>query len=119
MVDETEDKPAARAPREERSERIRGRGPRTERKQDRNTDTPVEAVATAEANAVEVVAEPAPDLLIDRNRPRPERSDRPERDRSDRDRPRRERNDRDDRIVGMGDDTPSFIMKSFEERRAR
>jgi superfamily II DNA/RNA helicase len=119
VVDETEDKPAARAPREERSERIRGPGPRTERKQDRNTDTPVEVVATAEANAVEVVAEPAPDLLIDRNRPRPERSDRPERDRSDRDRPRRERNDRDDRIVGMGDDTPSFIMKSFEERRAR
>jgi superfamily II DNA/RNA helicase len=64
---------------------------------------------------------------------RPERNDRPERgprnDRSDRgertdrgDRnaprgPRETRDRREERIVGMGDDTPSFILKSFEERR--
>jgi superfamily II DNA/RNA helicase len=37
----------------------------------------------------------------------------------DRDRPRRDRHDRaEDRIVGMGDDVPTFIAMSFAERRA-
>ncbi len=48
-----------------------------------------------------------------------QRDRRAERDRSERDRGRREgQGDRqNDRIMGMGDDTPSFIRMSFDERR--
>ncbi len=47
-----------------------------------------------------------------------DRAPRPPRER-DRDRPRRDRHERpEDRIVGMGDDVPTFIAMSFAERRA-
>ncbi|MBP1805897.1 DEAD/DEAH box helicase [Rubellimicrobium aerolatum] len=92
---------------EERGERrTRVRGPRRD---DRREEAPVPAPALAEA--APTAEQPRPERA-----PRPER-DHPERDRSDRDRrPRGE--PRDERIVGMGDDAPSFILKSFAERRA-
>jgi len=62
---------------------------------------------------------PAPDSDRNNDRSNDRSNDRGD-DRQNRNRPRREfageRNG--ERIVGMGDDTPSFIMKSFEERRA-
>ncbi len=99
-----------RRDRAEREERPR-RGRRTEEwaADRREARTPEPAAAAEDA------APDAPELVEAQPEARPERSQRP--DRSDRDRrPRRE--DRDDRVVGMGDDVPSFIRMSFAERRS-
>ncbi len=108
-----------------RPARSRGRGPRAERREPAPEQAPAEEAVEAQVDAGPTetqspapakAAEPAPRRP---ERDRPER-DRLERDRSERDRPRRDdRRDRrkEERIVGMGDDTPSFIMMSFEERR--
>jgi superfamily II DNA/RNA helicase len=97
-----------------------------------NTPAPVaeqdvqspEAVATAPTPATQKAAEKAPDQVADKAAdkaaPRPARQPRetakPARD----DQPARpryqDRRDNGPRIIGMGDDTPSFIAKSFEER---
>jgi ATP-dependent RNA helicase RhlE len=99
-------------PHRERGEREERRGRRRgeERKDDRREARTPEPVASA----VEEVAPEATEVQPERA----ERTQRPERDRADRDRrPRRE--DRgDDRVVGMGDDVPSFIRMSFAERRS-
>ncbi len=125
MPEETEARPARKAERE--PERTRGRGPRPERNR---AVAPVVEVETAEPVAV-VETTVQPEFKRERpERNRPER-DRPDRDRTDRgprpdrsprpDRPendnRQRREPQGDRIVGMGDDTPSFILKSFDQRR--
>ncbi len=123
VAPEAEEKPAAssRGPREERGERGRGRGPRTERKPPRKDQSDA-APAAVEPEVSAVPAEPVADIRpVPAATPAPTRS-RHDHPRSDAQRAEREtsrRDNRDDRIVGMGDDTPSFIMKSFEERRAR
>jgi superfamily II DNA/RNA helicase len=104
-------------PREVREERPRRNDRGERRSRDRREDrrdqrAPEPTPATAE------IAAPPPVEAIQEQRPeRSERPARPERDRTDRDRrPRSE--PRDERVVGMGDDVPSFIRMSFAERRA-
>lgn len=105
-------------PRREREEAPRERRSRGRRGEERR-EAP-EAVAPEPAVAAEALPEPRVERA-----PRPER-EKVERDRSERDRPDRERADRDrrpraegreDRVVGMGEDVPSFIRMSFAERR--
>jgi superfamily II DNA/RNA helicase len=103
-----EDETEARPPREDRG---RGRGPRADRKGPRKDrkepalpEQAIEAVAGDVAEPVAAVRVQADKPVADAPRP-------------NRDKPRRE--PREELIVGMGDDTPSFILKSFEERRAR
>ncbi len=110
----------ARPPREERPVREdrprpdRSRGgdkPRGEDRRSRKREEPREE-AVLETVAAEA-SRPAREHRHDHDaapeaRPEP-RQDR--RDRNRRDRP-------EDRIIGMGDDTPSFILKSFDQRRA-
>ena len=103
------------APREPRRER-RERGDRPERRRsDRRPEAAAESTAAppvAEVEAIEATPAPAPARDRDRDRDRPRRE-------RDRDRERGPRQDRpEDRIVGMGDDVPSFIAMSFEQRRA-
>ena len=110
--------------------RTRGRGPRPERTAERTPRPPRPEIPLAEVAVPQIRTErpqrdrPQPDgpqrdgPQRDRSeRDGPERSPRPERPQADR--PRRDhQSDRPgDRIVGMGDDTPSFIMKSFDQRR--
>ncbi len=86
-----EDKPA---PKSSRS-RSRGRG---------NGDKPAEAPAKAEAPREEAPKrEPKPQ---EKREPKPHERREPRQDRRD-----------NNRIVGMGEDTPSFIRLSFDERR--
>jgi superfamily II DNA/RNA helicase len=110
--------PRGSAPREEE----RPRGPRRDdqRVSRRAEAAPVEAAAPMEAppEAAPVVAGPARRERSDRA-PRPDRDarDRTDRDRSDRDRrPRPE--PQAESVVGMGEDVPSFISLSFDERRS-
>jgi superfamily II DNA/RNA helicase len=65
------------------------------------------------------MTEPTAEIIETVPAPQHRDRDRPRRDR-ERDRgPRHDRHDRpEDRIVGMGDDVPSFIAMSFEQRRA-
>ncbi len=94
----------------ERSERKSDRPERSERQPDRSERQPDRS-----------------ERQTDRSERQPDRSERqPDQRRADssndnrsrgRDRDRRS-NLRDDNVVGMGDDTPTFILKSFEERRA-
>ena len=106
-----------RAPRPERAERPpREDGRRSGRERSR-TPRPDRQEAPEPAALVEVAERPEP--VREPRRDRPERSDRPERtertERQDRD---NRRGRRDEVIVGMGDDTPSFILMSFDQRRA-
>jgi ATP-dependent RNA helicase RhlE len=115
--------PAVREERPRREERDRTerrtRGRRGEPREERRAPEPVvseiAAVEAPELSAEAPVRNEAP-----ARSERPRREDRPERsdrDRSDRDRrPRGE--PREDRVVGMGDDVPSFIAMSFAERRS-
>jgi superfamily II DNA/RNA helicase len=114
---------APRAPAPERAER-----PRRERIP-RERREPVEAAVPAEAPREEA---PAP-RRDRRSEPRAERAAEPRvdarpepraearRDEARPDEPRRDRrgdDHRGPRVIGMGDDTPSFILKSFDQRRA-
>ncbi|TNC50731.1 DEAD/DEAH box helicase [Rubellimicrobium rubrum] len=97
--------------REERGER-RGRSRRDDRKEVRAPE-PVAVVPEA--------APPVVEALPETRREPVEQPSRPERERNDRDRRSRgetRSHGQDDRIVGMGDDVPSFIRMSFAERRA-
>ena len=122
----------ARPPREERPAREdrprsdRGRGARGEDRRSRKREEPREEVAVAEL-AVAEAPRPAREHRHEHDhaadaRPEPRQESRQEQrqesrqDRGGRDRSRRDRPE--DRIIGMGDDTPSFILKSFDQRRA-
>ena len=102
--------------REERSSRSRGgkgrddRSSSRERREPRASEAPP---APAEPRAVEVVVEPAPVVA----EPAPRRDDRREDRRDDRhrnDRRTERRDDRGDRVVGMGDHMPDFLLRSFK-----
>jgi ATP-dependent RNA helicase RhlE len=104
--------PPVREERPAREERPRReeRRPRIRRNEERAPEAET-AVAEPEPVAAEPPArEERP--RRDRDERRPERSDRPDRDRRPRGEPR------DDRVIGMGDDVPSFIAMSFAERRS-
>ncbi|WP_341214373.1 DEAD/DEAH box helicase [uncultured Limimaricola sp.] len=74
--------------------------------------TPEPKVEAKLAPVPEAAAEPAP---VEARRSEPRGNER-DRNRGGRDRRRHESRDED--VVGMGEDTPAFIAKSFEERRA-
>ncbi len=135
MPEETEARPARKPTQssEREPERTRGRGPRPER--NRAAAPVVEAAAPDLVEVVEAAVQPE----FTRDQPEHARSERsrPERDRPERERPdrgprpdrsprperspdsatRQRREPQSDRVVGMGDDTPSFILKSFDQRR--
>ncbi len=101
----------------ERSERKSDRPERSERQPDRSERQPDRSERQTDRS----------ERQPDRSERQADRSERqPDQRRADssndnrsrgRDRDRRS-NQRDDNVVGMGDDTPTFILKSFEERRA-
>ncbi|EYD77672.1 ATP-dependent RNA helicase [Rubellimicrobium mesophilum DSM 19309] len=98
-------------PREEhprREEKAEKRG-RRDRREDRPQREPRQPEPVfVEAAPVEVA-----------EAPRPERAERPQREERPRREDRRPRGEpRDEKVVGMGDDVPSFIRMSFAERRA-
>ncbi len=95
------------------------------------TSAPVEAVARPEPAPQPVVEEaPAPAPKDEaRSQPRAEQRAEPRNESRQQDarqsdqrgrggRDRRRNDGRDEAVVGMGEDTPAFILKSFEERRA-
>jgi superfamily II DNA/RNA helicase len=77
------------------------------RKPERRAEPEVETVAAAPAEVQDTAPAPVPDRTRDQTRD--QTRDRPRRDRGE------DRND--NRIVGMGDDVPTFIAMSFAERR--
>ena len=111
-------------------------GPRSDNAAELETTAAAPVAAAAEPAAEPARSRtPAPERIQERApEPVQERSaERHDHERHDRERPERDRNERGDRnrprrefagersgeqIVGMGDDTPSFIKKSFEDRRA-
>ena len=120
-----EETPAARPA------RSRSRGGRS-RSTPRETPASEAEASDQAAEPARTETEPAPGEATQavphqKKAPRPERDrterDRPEGSRPDRDRPERDRPQRDrrepagDGVVGMGDHLPSFIAKSFDERR--
>jgi superfamily II DNA/RNA helicase len=113
----TEDKPA----RSRSRSRSRSRTPRGEAKAAETVNT-VEASpnATAPARPEPAQAQPAPQKASE---PKVEAGQEtvettPRRDQDTRQRGRGRREPRDEKTVGMGDDAPAFILKSFDERRA-
>jgi ATP-dependent RNA helicase RhlE len=120
--------PRAERPRREEAGRPerRVRGRRGEERREPRTAEPVTAPMDAASATVEVHNEPRPEReerapreprpVRDAAEPRAEREPRQERE------PRSDRHDRrsgrEERIVGMGDDVPSFIALSFAERRS-
>ena len=113
----TEDKPA----RSRSRSRSRSRTPRDEAKP-AETGAAVEASPAVASPAVAepAVAEPAPQIAPEPNAEPAQQAveTRPKRDQEPRPRGRGRREPRDEKIVGMGDDAPAFILKSFDERRA-
>ncbi|MGJ8611597.1 MAG: DEAD/DEAH box helicase, partial [Octadecabacter sp.] len=108
---------------EEKPKRTRTRGGRGRNKTE--TAKPVEdAVPTPDAPQQDVpkVDTPkveAPKQVAPKVDPAPQPDDKPKRDRSRGGRNRNGRdNDRGPAIVGMGDDAPDFITKSFDERQS-
>jgi len=134
---EQDARPAGRPVREDRprDDRPRRDGERPRRSRERigavaevAEEAPTESTVLAVAVPPETAPEAAPESRNERrNEPRPDhrpdqradrtdRADRPDRvPRDQRDRPRRE--PQGESVVGMGDDVPSFIMKSFDQRR--
>ncbi|SMY07809.1 DEAD/DEAH box helicase [Flavimaricola marinus] len=75
-----------------------------------DTSKPNTSKAETTAKADAPAERPARAAPAEKAKARPERNDRNRGGRGRRD-------NRDDKVVGMGDDTPSFILKSFDERR--
>ena len=126
---EPRDERPRREERERPERRVRGRRGE-ERREPRAPEPAVAPVEEIVAGAAEQPRAEAPtrERAPDRERERPQRDrqDRGDRDRQERgdrqdrsDRDRRPRGEfRDDRVVGMGEDVPSFIAMSFAERRS-
>lgn len=109
--------PVAEEVTEDAPKRSRSRSRRGAAKDTPAAAAPVEAVAvdTPIAAPVEKPAE-KPAEPQQQRAPRPPR-DEPAKARDDQPRPRyQDRRDNGPRVIGLGDDTPSFIAKSFEER---
>ncbi|SMX32498.1 DEAD/DEAH box helicase [Octadecabacter ascidiaceicola] len=107
------------APSEEKPKRTRTRGGRG-RKSDaaKTEETAVETPKIEDApkqDAPNAEAEKADAPKAENTRQEP--SDKPKRSRGGRNRGKRDNNDRGPQIVGMGDDAPDFIAKSFVERQ--
>ena len=113
--------PVAEEVTEDAPKRSRSRSRRGAAKDIPAAAAPVEAVAVDAPIAAPVAApveKPAekPAEPQQQRAPRPPR-DEPAKPRDDQPRPRyQDRRDNGPRIIGLGDDTPSFIAKSFEER---
>ncbi len=136
MPDEMPNRPPRKPDPDGEPGRTRGRGPRTERNAARPALEAVAADVAQPDTKTNPVQRDRPDRAPRQERsPRPERNEtkrpenlrsenarpetpRPESSRSESSRPERHRREpQGERIVGMGDDTPSFIMKSFDQRR--
>jgi len=105
------------APREDKPKRTRTRGGRG-----RKSDEPKADAPQAEATPAAQPAEAAEAAQADAPKPDAPKKDAPK---NDEDKPKRSRggrgrgrdnHDRGPKVVGMGDDAPSFIMQSFQER---
>ena len=113
--------PVAEEVTEDAPKRSRSRSRRGAAKDTPAAAAPVEAVAVDTPIAAPVAApveKPAekPAEPQQQRAPRPPR-DEPAKPRDDQPRPRyQDRRDNGPRVIGLGDDTPSFIAKSFEER---
>ncbi|MCW1952202.1 MAG: DEAD/DEAH box helicase [Octadecabacter sp.] len=110
------------APNEDKPKRTRTRGGRG-RKSDvaKTEDAPVEApkAETPKQDAPAPKPETPKDAPKAADAPRQDTSDKPKRSRGGRSRGgggNRDNNDREPKVVGMGDDAPDFIAKSFDER---
>ncbi|MGR3593251.1 MAG: DEAD/DEAH box helicase [Limimaricola soesokkakensis] len=82
---------------------------------------PVEAKPEAEAKPepkIEQAPEPKPEKAAEPAPVEPRRNEQRGGQRSHQGRDRRRQETREEEVVGMGEDTPAFILKSFEERRA-
>ncbi|MGR3500196.1 MAG: DEAD/DEAH box helicase [Limimaricola soesokkakensis] len=82
---------------------------------------PVEAKPEAEAKPepkIEQAPEPKPEKVAEPAPVEPRRNEQRGGQRSHQGRDRRRQETREEEVVGMGEDTPAFILKSFEERRA-
>ncbi|MCF2872137.1 DEAD/DEAH box helicase [Octadecabacter sp. G9-8] len=110
--------PTADTTSEDKPKRTRSRGGRGRKKPDApkqddvtepTTDTPVTDAPKTEAPKTEAPKTDEPKV---ENKPQRERSQRGGRNRGGRD----NQQDRGAKIIGMGDDAPTFISKSFEER---
>ncbi|MGR3633752.1 MAG: DEAD/DEAH box helicase [Limimaricola soesokkakensis] len=113
---------------EERPRRSRSRSrsrSRDEAKPEAKPETaapkPVEAKPEAEAKPepkIEQAPEPKPEKAAEPAPVEPRRNEQRGGQRSHQGRDRRRHETREEEVVGMGEDTPAFILKSFEERRA-
>ncbi|MGR3463182.1 DEAD/DEAH box helicase [Limimaricola sp.] len=82
---------------------------------------PVEAKPEAEAKPepkIEQAPEPKPEKAAEPAPVEPRRNEQRGGQRSHQGRDRRRQETREEEVVGMGEDTPAFILKSYEERRA-
>ncbi|PSK82202.1 superfamily II DNA/RNA helicase [Limimaricola soesokkakensis] len=113
---------------EERPRRSRSRSrsrSRDEAKPEAKPETaapkPVEAKPEAEPKPepkIEQAPEPKPEKAAEPAPVEPRRNEQRGGQRSHQGRDRRRQETREEEVVGMGEDTPAFILKSFEERRA-
>ncbi|WP_370160130.1 DEAD/DEAH box helicase [Limimaricola soesokkakensis] len=109
---------------EERPRRSRSRSrsrSRDEAKPETAAPKPVEAKPEAEAKPepkIEQAPEPKPEKVAEPAPVEPRRNEQRGGQRSHQGRDRRRQETREEEVVGMGEDTPAFILKSFEERRA-
>ncbi|WP_375280541.1 DEAD/DEAH box helicase [Pseudooctadecabacter sp.] len=108
------------APREDKPKRTRSRGGRGRKSDDAKADAaPAQDAPQAEATPAEQPAEAPKADASKQDAPKQDApkhdDDKPKRSRGGRGRGRGN-HDRGPKVVGMGDDAPSFIMQSFEER---
>ena len=113
---------------EERPRRSRSRSrsrsrddAKPEAKPETTAPKPVEAKPEAEPRPepkIEQAPEPKPEKAAEPAPVEPRRNEQRGGQRSHQGRDRRRQETREEEVVGMGEDTPAFILKSFEERRA-